>query len=62
MGKKLDQKTLCDWSKSDIEEHLDLLSELVDEPRFVCRKCARSAHSKRQLCKPTPVEKKVRQS
>ncbi|HEY5791902.1 MAG TPA: hypothetical protein VIS74_01300 [Chthoniobacterales bacterium] len=50
-------KTLCDWSKSDIEKHFDKLCELVQEPRFVCRKCARSARSSKSLCKPQAIGK-----
>jgi hypothetical protein len=45
-------KTLCDWSKSDIEKHLVKLAEMLREPKFVCRKCARSACDARVLCKP----------
>jgi len=45
-------KTLCDWSKSDIDKHFDKLAELVREPRFGCRKCARSANTAKVLCKP----------
>lgn len=45
-------KTLCDWSKSDIEKHFDKLCDIVRDPRFTCRKCARSAHDAKSLCKP----------
>ena len=55
-------KTLCDWSKSDIDKHFDKLSELVREPRFACRKCARSAHDSKSLCKPRALPKIARES
>lgn len=45
-------KTLCDWSKKDIEKHFEELCRLTTDPRFTCRKCARSAHESRHLCKP----------
>ncbi|HEY5705546.1 MAG TPA: hypothetical protein VIS96_08240 [Terrimicrobiaceae bacterium] len=45
-------KTLCEWSKRDIEKRSDKLLELVAEPRFFCRKCARVANTPKVLCKP----------
>lgn len=45
-------KTLCDWSKKDIEKHFEELCAITHDPRFTCRKCARSAHDARHLCKP----------
>ncbi len=45
-------KTLCEWSKKDIEKHFAELCDLTADPRFICRKCARSAHEARHLCKP----------
>lgn len=45
-------KTLCDWSKKDLEKHADRLLELVREPRWYCRKCARVANVSKVLCKP----------
>ncbi|WP_234041954.1 hypothetical protein [Persicirhabdus sediminis] len=48
-------KTFCKWSRKDIEKRFDLLAELVDEPRFVCKKCARSSNDKKLLCKPAAL-------
>ena len=45
-------KTLCDWSKGKIEKHADKLLELVREPSFFCRKCARVANTPKVLCEP----------
>jgi hypothetical protein len=45
-------KTLCDWSKSKIERHAHKLLELVREPSFFCRKCARVANTSKVLCEP----------
>ena len=51
-------KTLCDWSKRDISKHADKLLELVDPPRFFCRKCARVANISKVLCKPSRLPRK----
>lgn len=48
-------KTLCDWSKRELEKHPDKLWELVRDPRYYCRKCARSANTTKVLCKPRPL-------
>jgi hypothetical protein len=53
-------KTLCDWSKRDISKHADKLLELVDPPRFFCRKCARVANIPKVLCKPSRLPRKDR--
>jgi len=45
-------KTLCDWSKKELEKHPEKLCEIVREPRFYCRKCARVANIAKVLCKP----------
>jgi hypothetical protein len=50
-------KTLCDWSKSDIEKKLQELREIVRNPRFYCRRCARVAHPAKVLCKPAKLTK-----
>ncbi len=45
-------KTLCDWSKGDIERRAGKLLKLVREPRYFCRRCARVANTPKVLCKP----------
>lgn len=52
MDKKLRKSSLCDWSRSDILENLTELIDLVGRPNYVCRKCARVANEKVNLCKP----------
>ena len=44
-------KTLCDWSKRDIEANSTKLHQIVQDPQYYCRKCARVACQKRYLCK-----------
>jgi hypothetical protein len=48
-------QTLCEWKKWEIEERLDDLAEIIRDPRFICRKCARAAHRDKHLCKPRPL-------
>lgn len=43
-------KTICDWSKKELEAHPEKLYELVRNPRFYCRKCGRVANTKKVLC------------
>jgi hypothetical protein len=50
-------KTLCDWSKGDIRKHADKLLELVNQPRYYCRRCARVANTPKVLCKPSRLPK-----
>jgi hypothetical protein len=45
-------KTLCDWTRKDIEKRAGELERLLSEPRFYCRKCARCACVGKVLCKP----------
>lgn len=45
-------RTLCEWDKRDIERDLERLAGVIGVPRYVCRKCARSAQEDRHLCKP----------
>ena len=44
-------KTLCDWSKKDIQNHPEKLAQIVCDPTFYCAKCARSANNPKRLCK-----------
>jgi hypothetical protein len=48
-------KTLCEWSKHEILEETEKLMQIVCDPHFVCRKCARAAHRDKHLCKPIPL-------
>jgi hypothetical protein len=50
MGKK--KKTMCEWDKSEIEEHLTDLIKIARKARYICSKCGRVAVSKKSLCKP----------
>ena len=51
---KLD-KTLCEWTRTELREHLPQLRVIVAQPKFVCTKCGRAAGDKAYLCKPKPL-------
>jgi len=44
-------KTICDFSKKDLEKEPQLLFELTRDPQFYCQKCGRVANTKKVLCK-----------
>ena len=52
MGKS---KTLCGWSSEQISKKRKKLLDLVESPRFVCKKCARVANQKKVLCEPNSL-------
>jgi len=54
MSKK--QRSLCKWKSDHIWEDFDQLRKIVRKPKYVCRKCARSASKKKWLCKPTALK------
>ena len=58
MAKKF--KTFCKWSKKDIENNFDILSGLLDQPTFACKKCARASNNKKALCKPAKLHVKAK--
>jgi hypothetical protein len=53
MAKK--EKMLCKWKKDDIDKKLDTLSDIVRNPKFVCKKCGRVADKKKWLHKPVAL-------
>lgn len=49
-------KTLCDYSKKDIEKNHKKIAALVSDPKFLCEKCARAVNDKRYICKPVKIK------
>lgn len=43
-------KTICDWTKKDIQKNSEKLQELTADACFYCKKCGRVANSKKALC------------
>lgn len=52
MKEKLRRARLCKWDKKDIARHIDMLSEMVSAPAFVCGKCGRAVNEERNVCRP----------
>ncbi len=54
-GKKK-QKALCKLCKEDcLKDSFDSYIKLVQDSKFVCKKCGRTAQSKVNLCKPFEI-------
>ena len=49
-------KTFCDLSKDYIAKNMDEMISLVDNPKYICRKCARTANEETHLCKPVKMK------
>ncbi len=48
-------KTFCKWTPKQIQKNFDLVSQLLEDPRYVCKKCARASNNKKALCKPAAL-------
>lgn len=56
--KKLEGKVLCKLCKDDcLKKCFDEYSELVSEPKYICKKCGRAARKAKNLCKPEKIAK-----
>ncbi|USD41109.1 hypothetical protein J4N42_14100 [Vibrio sp. SCSIO 43135] len=51
-------KRFCKLNRHDIASNLGEIHQLVTEPKYVCRSCARSSASKSSLCKPAAIPPK----
>ena len=51
-------KELCKLKKQ-LKGNLREYMLLVNQPRFVCRKCGRAANSKKNLCSPIKLSGKI---
>ncbi len=55
--KKLEIKSeLCKLKKDDIESKFEEISTIIKEAEYICKRCARAAKDKKNLCKPTKIE------
>ena len=54
MAKKT--KELCKWKEDDINKKFDDYSDIVRNPKFVCKKCGRVADKKKWLHKPIALK------
>ena len=44
-------KTICDWSKKDLEKKAKKLHALTKDACFYCRRCGRVANTRKVLCR-----------
>jgi hypothetical protein len=51
MMKNIRDIHLCKLSSGDIQKNFGVLVQLVEKPKFFCRKCARVANRAANLCK-----------
>lgn len=51
-------KTICEWSRKDLEKRSDELRELTRDAGYFCAKCGRVANVKKALCKAKGFEVK----
>jgi hypothetical protein len=56
MGKTED--TLCKMKKNMIDEHFIEIKNIVNNPKYICKRCLRVAAKKKFLCKPTKLNSK----
>lgn len=47
-------KTICDWSKKDLEKKQEKLARITRNACFFCGKCGRVANTSKVLCKAKP--------
>ena len=47
-------KQLCKLSQS-AKKNFEVITSLVDRPRFVCTDCCRAANEKKRLCEPKRI-------
>ncbi len=51
------QKAMCKIAKDGLKEHRDEILAEVTDPKYICKKCLRTASDKELLCKPVQINK-----
>lgn len=46
---------VCKWKSKKIEKKFDEYCDLVRKPQYVCTKCGRVSHDKKNICKPKEI-------
>lgn len=49
------KKTICEFTKSDLDKYEKDIRKLVKEPKFICKKCLRVSSKNDFLCKPSKI-------
>jgi len=47
---------MCHLKKSTLRDHFDDVVKLVDNPKYICKKCFRVSNDKNVLCKPKKMK------
>lgn len=48
----MSKKTLCQWDSKKIEEKKEKFISKINNSKFYCHRCGRSANEEENLCKP----------
>jgi hypothetical protein len=41
--------------KKDVEKRINDIMKMVNKPKYICKKCARTANEKEFICKPVEI-------
>ena len=58
MEKEIAEKSFCKWDRDEIKRNIATIVALTADPGYVCRKCARVAKHKVNVCKPFEIVKR----
>jgi len=47
---------MCHLKKSTLKDHFDDVVKLVEDPKYICKKCFRVSNDKNVLCKPKKMK------
>ncbi|OGV61358.1 MAG: hypothetical protein A2498_16820 [Lentisphaerae bacterium RIFOXYC12_FULL_60_16] len=56
MAKAIKKTRFCQLTEKQVAGHLEEFLEQVTRPRYICRRCLRVSHDKRNLCKPEKLK------
>ena len=51
----LPNKTLCDFTKHDLDKYGKEIKKMIKKPKHLCKRCLRVSSDKNYLCKPTKI-------
>ena len=51
----LPNKTLCEFTKNDLDNYENKIKKMIKKPKHMCKKCLRVSSDKNYLCKPSKI-------